>query len=223
MTHEGYRRSRRADVLAGKQPTGRIVAPDDVARCWCFCAGRRATTSTARSSDRRRLVSWSAPAGTAQAKSGTRRAQVCSAEAQMSRSGILTAVTVALAGYSCPSRHYLPAMLPGSATPGLVALFALQTLCAIAAAVGVGAAGRGRRTRSCPGRGDCQRRSSRVSCSVSSLICESWRLSWGRWPLRSPSRPISTAGRIPRSLRHRTGDSVPHFHAPALPDRASSS
>jgi hypothetical protein len=55
----------------------------------------------------------------------------------MSRSGIRTIVTVALAGYGLYVASYLPAMLPGPATPGLVALFALQTFCAIAAAVGV--------------------------------------------------------------------------------------
>jgi len=55
----------------------------------------------------------------------------------MSRSGIRTIVTVALAGYGLYVASYLPAMLPGPASPGLVALFALQTFCAIAAAVGV--------------------------------------------------------------------------------------
>jgi hypothetical protein len=55
----------------------------------------------------------------------------------MSRSGIRTIVTVALAGYGVYVASYLPAMLPGPATPGLVALFAIQTFCAIAAAVGV--------------------------------------------------------------------------------------
>ena len=56
----------------------------------------------------------------------------------MSRSGIRTIVTVALAGYGVYVASYLPAMLPGpAAPPGLVALFAIQTLCAIAAAVGV--------------------------------------------------------------------------------------
>jgi len=55
----------------------------------------------------------------------------------MSRSGIRTIVTVALAGYGLYVASYLPAMLPGPASPGLVALFALQTFCAIAAAIGV--------------------------------------------------------------------------------------
>jgi hypothetical protein len=55
----------------------------------------------------------------------------------MSRSGIRTIVTVALAGYSVYVASYLPTMLPGPATPGLVALFAIQAFCAIAAAVGV--------------------------------------------------------------------------------------
>jgi hypothetical protein len=55
----------------------------------------------------------------------------------MSRSGIQTIVTVALAGYGLYVATYLPAMLSGQAAPGLVALFALQALCAIAAAVGV--------------------------------------------------------------------------------------
>ncbi len=55
----------------------------------------------------------------------------------MSRSGIRTIVTVALAGYGLYIATYLPAMLPGPAAPGLVALFAIQTFCAIAAAVGV--------------------------------------------------------------------------------------
>jgi hypothetical protein len=55
----------------------------------------------------------------------------------MSRSGIRTIVTVALAGYGLCVASYLPAMLPGPASPGLVALFALQTFCAIAAAIGV--------------------------------------------------------------------------------------
>jgi hypothetical protein len=55
----------------------------------------------------------------------------------MSRSGIRTIVTVALAGYGLYVASYLPAMLPGQAAPGLVALFALQAFCAIAAAVGV--------------------------------------------------------------------------------------
>jgi len=55
----------------------------------------------------------------------------------MSRSGIRTIVTVALAGYGLYVASYLPAMLPGPATPGLVALFAIQAFCAIAAAVGV--------------------------------------------------------------------------------------
>ena len=55
----------------------------------------------------------------------------------MSRSGIRTIVTVALAGYGVYVASYLPAMLPGPATPGLVALFAIQTFCAIAGAVGV--------------------------------------------------------------------------------------
>jgi hypothetical protein len=55
----------------------------------------------------------------------------------MSRSGLRTIVTVALAGYGVYVASYLPAMLPGRTTPGLVALFALQTFCAIAAAVGV--------------------------------------------------------------------------------------
>lgn len=55
----------------------------------------------------------------------------------MSRSGIRTIVTVALAGYGLYVASYLPAMFPGQAAPGLVALFALQAFCAIAAAVGV--------------------------------------------------------------------------------------
>ena len=55
----------------------------------------------------------------------------------MNRSGLRTIVTVALAGYGVYVATYLPAMLPGPATPGLVALFALQTFCALAAAVGV--------------------------------------------------------------------------------------
>jgi hypothetical protein len=55
----------------------------------------------------------------------------------MRRSGIRTIVTVALAGYGVYVATYLPAMLPGPAAPGLVALFALQTFSAIAAAVGV--------------------------------------------------------------------------------------
>jgi hypothetical protein len=46
-------------------------------------------------------------------------------------------VTVALAGYGLYVATYLSAMLPGPAAPGLVALFALQTFCAMAAAVGV--------------------------------------------------------------------------------------
>jgi hypothetical protein len=44
---------------------------------------------------------------------------------------------VALAGYGLYVATYLPAMLPGQATPGLVALFAIQTFCAMASAVGV--------------------------------------------------------------------------------------
>jgi len=55
----------------------------------------------------------------------------------MSRSGIRTIVTVTLVGYGLYVATYLPAMLPRPATPGLVALFALQTFCAMAAAVGV--------------------------------------------------------------------------------------
>ena len=55
----------------------------------------------------------------------------------MSRSGIRAIVTVALAGYGLYVASYLPAMLPGPASPGLVALFAIQAVCAIAAAVGV--------------------------------------------------------------------------------------
>ncbi len=55
----------------------------------------------------------------------------------MSRSGLRTIVTVALAGYGVYVATYLLAMLPGPAPPGLVALFALQAFCAIAAAVGV--------------------------------------------------------------------------------------
>ena len=55
----------------------------------------------------------------------------------MSRSGLRTIVTVALAGYGVYVVTYLLAMLPGPAPPGLVALFAIQTFCAIAAAVGV--------------------------------------------------------------------------------------
>jgi hypothetical protein len=55
----------------------------------------------------------------------------------MSRSGIRTILTVALAGYGVYVASYLRAMLPGQAAPGLVALFALQTFCAITAAVGV--------------------------------------------------------------------------------------
>jgi hypothetical protein len=55
----------------------------------------------------------------------------------MGRSGIRTIVTVALAGYGVYVASYLPAMLPGPATPGLLALFAIQAFCAIAAAVGV--------------------------------------------------------------------------------------
>ena len=54
----------------------------------------------------------------------------------MSRSGIRTIVTVTLAGYGVYVASYVPAMLP-PATPGLVALFALQAFCAIAAALGV--------------------------------------------------------------------------------------
>jgi hypothetical protein len=55
----------------------------------------------------------------------------------MRRSGLRTIVTVALGGYSVYVASYLPAMLRGPAAPGLVALFALQTFAAIAAAVGV--------------------------------------------------------------------------------------
>ena len=55
----------------------------------------------------------------------------------MSRSGIRTIVTVALAGYALYVASYLPAMLPGPASPGLLLLFGLQALCATTAAVGV--------------------------------------------------------------------------------------
>ena len=55
----------------------------------------------------------------------------------MNRSGIRTTVTVALAGYGVYVATYLPGMLPGPTAPGLVALFAVQTFCAMAAAVGV--------------------------------------------------------------------------------------
>src|SRR5580765_918615 len=55
----------------------------------------------------------------------------------MSRSGIRTIVAVALAGYGVYVASYLPGMLPGPATPGLLGLFALQAVCAIAAAIGV--------------------------------------------------------------------------------------
>jgi hypothetical protein len=55
----------------------------------------------------------------------------------MSRSSIRAIVTVALAGYGLYIASYLPAMLPGPATPVLLALFALQTVCAMAAAIGV--------------------------------------------------------------------------------------
>lgn len=55
----------------------------------------------------------------------------------MNRSGIRTIVTVALAGYGVYVATYLPSMLPGPTAPGLVALFAVQTFCAFAAAVGV--------------------------------------------------------------------------------------
>jgi len=55
----------------------------------------------------------------------------------MSRSGIRTLISVALAGYGLYVASYLPAMLPGPAPPGLVALFALQASCSMVAAVGV--------------------------------------------------------------------------------------
>ena len=45
----------------------------------------------------------------------------------MSRSGIRTIVTVALAGYGLYVATYLLPMLPGPAAPGLVALFAIPT------------------------------------------------------------------------------------------------
>jgi hypothetical protein len=55
----------------------------------------------------------------------------------MSRSGIRTLISVALAGYGLVVASYLPAMLPSPAPPGLVALFALQASCSMVAAVGV--------------------------------------------------------------------------------------
>ena len=55
----------------------------------------------------------------------------------MTRSGTRTIVTVALAGYGVYVASYLPGMLPGQASPGLVALFFIQALCAIVAAGGV--------------------------------------------------------------------------------------
>ena len=55
----------------------------------------------------------------------------------MSRSGIRTLISVALAGYGLNVASYLPAMLASPAPPGLVALFALQASCSIVAAVGV--------------------------------------------------------------------------------------
>src|SRR5262245_60930673 len=55
----------------------------------------------------------------------------------MRRSGIRTLITVALAGYGLYVASYLPTMLPGQSTPGLLALFALQASCSMTAAVGV--------------------------------------------------------------------------------------
>jgi hypothetical protein len=55
----------------------------------------------------------------------------------MRRSGIRTLITVALAGYGLYVASYLPMMLPGQSTPGLMALFALQASSSMAAAVGV--------------------------------------------------------------------------------------
>ncbi len=55
----------------------------------------------------------------------------------MSRSGIRTLISVALAGYGLVVASYLPAMLSSPAPPGLVALFALQASCSMVAAVGV--------------------------------------------------------------------------------------
>ena len=55
----------------------------------------------------------------------------------MSRAGIRTLISVSLAGYGLYVTSYLAAMAPGTSSPGLVALFALQASCSLAAAVGV--------------------------------------------------------------------------------------
>jgi hypothetical protein len=55
----------------------------------------------------------------------------------MNRSTPVLLMAVALAGYGVYAASYLPAMLVGPAMPILLVAFVLQTVCALAAAVGV--------------------------------------------------------------------------------------
>ena len=55
----------------------------------------------------------------------------------MHRSTALLVIAVALAGYGVYAASYLPALLVGSQVPALLIGFLLQTVCALAAALGV--------------------------------------------------------------------------------------
>jgi hypothetical protein len=55
----------------------------------------------------------------------------------MKDSTVQAILAVGLAGYGIYTASYVPGMLPGPSAPALLFLFVLQTLCALAAAVGV--------------------------------------------------------------------------------------